>query len=149
MKTNGDFLETIIGTTLGNNGNASTALLASLIAEVVEKKFYIHLKRSEPEDPGPGPVIQYDEKQAVVETTLKSVFNDARIAFMNENIGGELGLEVHLSGPMDKLGSCKVEYKGSKGWDKVVTGNSIGVIFGELIHRSVFDRKNEAKLMEG
>ena len=148
MKTNGEFLETIIGTCLGNNENASIALIANLIAEVVEKKFYIHLKRSEPEDPGPGPVIQFDEQQAAIETTLKSIFNDARIAFMTESIGGILGLEVTLSGPMDKLGSCKVEYIGNIGWDKKVSGNSIGVIFGELIRRSMFDRKNEAKLIE-
>lgn len=149
MKTNGDFLETIIGTCIGNNENASVALIASLIAEVVENKFYIHLKRTEPEDPGPGPVTVYDEQQAAIETHLKSILNDARIAFMIENIGGALELEVHLSGPMDKLGSCKVEYIGSLGWDKKVTGNSIGVIFGELIRRSLFDRRNEVKLVEG
>jgi len=141
MKTNREFLETIIGTSIGNNGNASNAQLAQSISEVIESKFYIHLKRDEPEDPGPGPVTVYDEQQAVIETTLKSIFNDARIAFMVEDIGGSLELEVNLTGPMDKLGSCKIEYTGYKEWDKKVSGNSIRVIFRELIRRSLFDRK--------
>ena len=149
MKTHREFLETIIGTSLGNNKNNSEAELASILAEVIENKFYIHLKREEPEDPGPGPVTHYDEQQATVETTLKSIFNEARIAFMTEDLGGSLTLEVNLSGPMDKLGSCKVEYTGSREWNESVKGHSIGVIFGELIRRATFNRANEAKLMTG